>query len=593
VSTTVESGPTRPRFAATSFAPGHVVVLAAAGVLAGLVAFALVAGSARYEEPIAAAAVGLVTAWSFIGTGLLARSRGAPDRVFALMIALGFAWAVAPALGEIEGRWSHALGALVGNAACALFVHVLLAFPAGRLTTRAERSVVAVSYLNLVGVEAARLLADGPPAGDRARGTLPVVGEGVFPAPVSALQGAVAGAVAVAALAILARRWYWATRPVRRSLAPVLVAGGAVLALLLVRLLAEAAAPSLQTSLGWLGALTLAAVPLAVLGSLVQAQLARAGLGPLVLELGRAGSPGALRDALARALGDPSLRIGYWLPDAGSYVDLAGRPFELPWEGSRQATTRVERDGRHIAALVHDASLLDDPALVDAVTAAAGLALDNERLHAELRANLDDLRASRARLVEAGDAERRRLERNLHDGAQQRLVALSLSLRLAEARIPADPDAAVGLLVAAREELARALEELRELARGIHPAVLSDHGLRRALESVALRQPVPVALAVPEERLPPAVEVAAYYLISEALANIAKYAEATEASVRVTRTGAQVLIEVADDGVGGADPAAGSGLRGLGDRVAALGGTLEVDSPRGRGTRIVAEIPCE
>jgi PAS domain S-box-containing protein len=205
----------------------------------------------------------------------------------------------------------------------------------------------------------------------------------------------------------------------------------------------------------------------------------------------------------------------------------------------------------------------------------------------------EEIRASRARLIEAGDAARRRLERNLHDGAQQRLVSLSLALRLAQAKLGDDPDSATELLESASAELALALEELRELARGIHPAVLSDRGLGAALETLATRAPLPVQIErLPPARLPGPVEAAAFYVVSESLANVAKYAQATSAYVSVTQDNGYAVVEVADDGIGGADPAAGSGLRGLADRVEALDGRLEVASEPGAGTRIRAEIPC-
>jgi PAS domain S-box-containing protein len=204
----------------------------------------------------------------------------------------------------------------------------------------------------------------------------------------------------------------------------------------------------------------------------------------------------------------------------------------------------------------------------------------------------DALAASRARLVAASDAERRRLERNLHDGAQQRLVTLALSLRLAEARIESDPEAARATLARAREDLSVALAELRELARGLHPGVLAERGLGPALDAAAGRAPVPVEIvSVPDERLPESVEVAAYYVVSEALTNVAKYANAGSARVEVSRANGRIVVEVSDDGVGGADAASGSGLRGLADRIGALNGTLTVESPHGRGTRIRAEIP--
>jgi signal transduction histidine kinase len=210
----------------------------------------------------------------------------------------------------------------------------------------------------------------------------------------------------------------------------------------------------------------------------------------------------------------------------------------------------------------------------------------------ERQRNLEELRASRSRLVQAGDAERRRLERNLHDGAQQRLVSLSLALRLALAKLHDQPHEAETLLRNAAEELSLALGELRELARGIHPAILTDRGLAAALEAVAARAPVPVELeALPDDRLPGPVEAAAFYVVAESLTNVAKYAHASAAKVRVDATNGVAVVEVSDDGVGGADPGRGSGLRGLADRVEALDGRLEVESSPGHGTQVRAVIP--
>jgi signal transduction histidine kinase len=203
----------------------------------------------------------------------------------------------------------------------------------------------------------------------------------------------------------------------------------------------------------------------------------------------------------------------------------------------------------------------------------------------------EELRASRSRIMEAGLAERRRLERNLHDGAQQRLVSLSLALRLAKAKLSKDPPGAEELLAAAADELNQALEELRELARGIHPAVLTDRGLEPALQALAQRSTIPVDIETPPRRLPAQVEAAAYYVVSEALANVAKYAQASSVSVRVAHENGRVLVGVKDDGVGGADPTRGTGLRGLSDRIAALDGRLEVESRPGQGTTVRAEIP--
>jgi len=263
-------------------------------------------------------------------------------------------------------------------------------------------------------------------------------------------------------------------------------------------------------------------------------------------------------------------------------------------------TVRQRKDGTLVAVSIAAAPVRDGSGRVIGnmvaytdITERKAQAAEVHRLNAELHARLEELAASRARIVAAGDVERRRLERNLHDGAQQRLVTLALSLRLALAKLDSDPAAARAVLADAGEELALALAELRELARGLHPAVLTDHGLRAAVEMLAGRAPVPVEIAdIPDERLPEPVEAAAYYLIAEALTNVAKYARASAVRVRVAASDAGVSVEVSDDGVGGADPAAGSGLRGLADRVEALGGSLDVVSPAGAGTSLRAEIPA-
>jgi signal transduction histidine kinase len=295
---------------------------------------------------------------------------------------------------------------------------------------------------------------------------------------------------------------------------------------------------------------------------------------------------GPVREMLAESLGDHTVSIAYWLPDRERFVDEFGRPVELPEPGTGRAWTAVDRDGRRVAAIIHDASLDTSPELVMAAAAASSLALDNERLKADLQARVEELRLSRLRIMEAGDAARRRIERDLHDGAQQQLVSLALDLRMLKARLK---DPAIDDLSA---RLATALAELRELARGIHPAILTDRGLTPAINSLADRGTVPIETDVEElERLPAPVEAAAYFLVAEALTNVARYAEASSARVEVRRDGEELVVEVVDDGVGGVDPSVGTGLRGLDDRVAAVGGTLEIDSPIGGGTRVRARIP--
>jgi signal transduction histidine kinase len=330
--------------------------------------------------------------------------------------------------------------------------------------------------------------------------------------------------------------------------------------------------------------LALVAIPFAVLIALLRGRYARAmAVSGLVERVGRAAQHRrGLRDALADALGDPELQLAYWLPEREQFVDAAGRPVAVT-----DTCVRVEREERVVGAIRSTA----EPELVQGVAAAAALAMENERLEAELRARIEELRESRARLVEAGDAERRRLERDLHDGAQQRLVALALTLRLARAK--AGDGEAAEMIEAAAAELAQATAELRELARGIHPAVLTDRGLLPAVDALAARAPLPVEVeGVPAERLPAGVEAAAYFLVAEALTNVSRYAAAEHAEVRMERQNGTLVVEVRDDGVGGADPAAGSGLRGLADRLAALDGRLEVRSPQGAGTVVRAEVPC-
>jgi signal transduction histidine kinase len=328
------------------------------------------------------------------------------------------------------------------------------------------------------------------------------------------------------------------------------------------------------------------------LAGLLHARLARSAVGDLILELRPNPSPKGLRDALAHALRDPSLTLVYWLPEFGTYAGLDGRPVALPSPETGVATTLIDRDGVPVAALLHDGWLAEEPELLAAVTAAAAIALENARLDVELRARLQELRGSRARMVEVADKERQRLERNLHDGAQQRLVALSLELSLLGSELSSDKGAQERLDRAQRQ-IAVSLSELREIARGIHPAVLTAHGLGVALEQLAALAPVRVRLAVETEgRLPEALEVAAYYLVCETLTNVGKYAQASSATVDVSRSNSRVLIEVTDDGIGGADTERGGGLRGIADRVEALDGRLRIWSPVGGGTRIRAEIPC-
>jgi signal transduction histidine kinase len=391
---------------------------------------------------------------------------------------------------------------------------------------------------------------------------------------------------------VLVARRRSAGRPLRRSAALLVDSFG--LALVMIAALFVTGAfdsPAFET-IRRATFVVIGLAPAAFLAGLLSARLARSTLADLLLEMRADPAPGDLRDALARALRDPSLTLAYWLPEYETWADVDGRPTSPPSAGDGRAITLIDRGGERVAALTHDASLGDDPELLEAVSAAAGISLETARLHAELAARLEELRGSRVRVIEAGQKERQRLERNLHDGAQQRLVALSLELSMLKKRLDADAEASTRL-DHAHSEIALSLEELRDVARGLHPAVVSGHGLAVALESLAARATVPVRLNVElEDRLPEPVEVAAYYLVSESLANIGKHAQATSATIDVTRDNGEVVVEVVDDGIGGADTERGSGLRGLADRVEALDGRLRVWTPRGHGTRVRAEIPC-
>jgi signal transduction histidine kinase len=274
-------------------------------------------------------------------------------------------------------------------------------------------------------------------------------------------------------------------------------------------------------------------------------------------------------------------------------VDETGRPVSL--DDGMRAVTPIERAGERVAALVHDPAVLQDPELLRTAVAATRLAVENERLQAEVRAQLEEVHSSRARIVEAGDAERQRVERNLHDGAQQRLVTMSLSLRQLRDSLPEDAPASLassvdGLLA----ESKRAIDELRELARGIHPAILTEEGVGAAIESLAERSAVPVTIERgPQRRFPDAIEATAYFVVAEALSNVAKYASASRATVVISEEAGTLHVEVADDGIGGADIQMGTGLRGLVDRVAAVGGRITVESPAGVGTMVRAEVPVD
>ena len=522
----------------------------------------------------------------YIVAGSIAWWRRPESRLGLLMVAGGFASAFSGWQFASQGV-PYTLGAAFDILPAALFLHVVLAFPDGRLRSRVERALVGAAYTAAIGLQLVKMMLDGVGPAN----LLDVSAQPAVAAKVQHVQLLSLSTLCLIGVGVLAARRRRFGRPRRRSLA--ILIDCFALGLVMIAVLFT------MGTFAWPGFLEVQRVTLFVVGlspfafllGLLDARLARSSVGDLVLELRSDLAPQALRDALAHTLRDPSLALAYWLPDFGTYVDVEGRPVELPEDEDRSATL-IDRNGARVAALIHDRTLEDERELLAAVGAAAGMSLENGRLHAELRARVEELRGSRARVIEAGQKERQRLERNLHDGAQQRLIALSLRLSLLEKQVADEPDVREQLNEA-REEIARSLDELRAVAHGIHPAVLTGHGLGVAVESLAARASLPVRVDISlDRRLPERVEVAAYYVVSESLANVSKHAEAKRADVSVERTRETLVVEVVDDGVGGADTERGSGLRGLADRVEALGGRLRVWTPLGGGTRVRAEIPC-
>jgi len=563
----------------------------------GLIDVALILTSNHVEVRGAWAAAALFVGWGFIGAGLFAWSRRPDSSIGPLMVATGFAWFVnLVTASNVPALFIGA--AILSSVYFVTAIHMLLAAPHGQRLAPGDRRIVVAGYLlvTLGSIPFALFTDPAKNCEDCPSNPLMITDSGTFFDIWNTVISLIGLVLIVLVLRSLVLRWRRASRPERRLYAPVYAAGVALMIAVIAQL-------GLQTS-GSEGAaldivfivsvVPLALVPYLFVAAFVRTRMAQGGaVSELMTHLAEAPQPGGLRDALANALDDRTLELVYWLPEGQRYVDFRGRPYELPEDDPSRAIHAVARDGQCVAAIIYDATLIEADAHVRAVGAAASLALQNERLEAELRAKVDELRRSRERMLKIGLEERRRLERDLHDGAQQRLVAMALNIRLARAKLNEDPVAADRLLAGAGEELDSALEELRELARGIHPAVLSDRGLATALETLANRAPVPVELAeLPNGRLPEAVELAAYFVVAEALTNVAKYANATHAKVEVARENGRLVVEVEDDGIGGANPENGTGLRGLADRIAVLEGRLEIDSERGAGTTVRAQIPC-
>jgi len=499
----------------------------------------------------------LAVGWTLIGCGLVAWRRRPQSRAGPLMAATGFTWFLGN-FGDVG------MAAVAWVAAHLVYLHrgplvqLVLTYPSGRASSRLAKATVVVGYAAAVitpiwDSEVATILLAALLTGVCARDYVRAVGRArrACRAALQAVTGLSVVLVGTAAARLLL--------PEGEVSGPVLLIYGATLCVLA----------------GWL------------LAGLLVAPWDRAAVTDLVVELGEARTA-TIRGALSRALGDPSLEIGYWLPNRGAFVDAAGRMLLLPDPGSERSVTVVEREGQPVAVLLHDPAVLADPGLLEAVASAAQLAASHARLQAEVHTRVLELQASRRRILAARDNERRRLEHRLREGAERRLAQLADTLR--RSRRSASGQRTREQIARAQAQLAPTLEELRRLAHGLHPGVLSEHGLQGALAALAKDFPVPVQVTVAGDQVPSSVAVVAYFVCAEALANVAKHAGASRVAVSVTARDGRVRVEIEDDGVGGADPGRGSGLRGLADRVETAGGTLQVASVPGHGTRLTAEI---
>lgn len=537
------------------------VVVVPAAVALGIAAEWSVLHRGPLEEAVTGQAIRLAAADFVVGLvlvacGLAAWLRRSESRVGPLLVVSGFAWFLGTFAGSSIDTAAR-FGAVFVTLHRGPLAHAILSYPTGRLAGRFERVVVALSYL----AAAVSDLGESPEA-----------------------TALVVGLLLVAAVRSYAR----SAGPNRRARVLAVAAAISFAAVLLVGSAAQVAdaGPGVDRAVLWAYQAVIFGIAAAFALGLLRGGWMQATVTGLVVDLGDVPEAGMLRERLAAALGDASLAVGYWLPEEGAYFDETGRRLELPDAASGRDVTVVRDGGEPVAALVHDAGVVEERQLVESVAAAARIAVSNVRLQAEVRRQLDEIEASRRRIVEAADRERRRLERELREGAERRLAHVERVLaETAE-------DGEQGTLFAeALAEIAQARAELHEFAQGVHPRALTEDGLAAALADLARRAPVPVDLEAPRERVPPALEAAAYFVCSEALANIGKYAQASRATLQVARKDDRLVVTVRDDGVGGASFGKGSGLRGLADRVEALGGELLVESSPGAGTVISAELP--
>jgi signal transduction histidine kinase len=571
---------------------GVLVASAVAAAVVEVVTFYVNGWPGQPNPPIYAIS-SVVVLLAYLVVGLAAWQHYPGERIGLLFTVVGYGWFL-PSLTQVHAAVPFTIGVLTASVYQGGLAQLALGWPYGRLKSRIDVIVVAANYCWIIGNSALQLLFWDPGTAGCGRACpanlLMIDSSARIYRNLGSLVAIVSPAMTVTVVTLIAWRFWQArgyARPAMTSLVWVAVPIAAYIVVL-----------GLPGNLGLsdllvygFGPLILITAPAAYALEMIRTTNARRAVGAALVDLEPGPSPGRLRDALAGALGDPGLRLALPAPGGLGYTDTSGNavdPARLP-----AGSVLTPLDPGSGAVLIHDEDLRHEPDVVRAAVAVASLALEHARLQAEVETQLEQVRASRARIVAAGDAERRRLERDLHDGAQQRLVTLSLALGMARSRAAgADPELE-SLIESASKEAKEALIELRELARGIHPAVLTETGLAGAIEALVERSPAVVTIAAaPSERFPAAIEATAYFVVSEALANVAKHVPSGSAEVVVRRLPGHLKVLVSDDGAGGASPEHGTGLRGLADRVASVGGVLHLDSPPGGGTRLEADIPC-
>ncbi|MFT4050456.1 MAG: histidine kinase [Solirubrobacterales bacterium] len=525
-----------------------------------------------------------------VGLAWLIRRQSLP--IGALMIAIGFAITV-HSLYLTEWPVVAAMGRLAVYVAPVLIGHLLMIYPSGRFEARYQRGLVALGYFNAFVLAVPALLLYGPSihCSSCTVNPLQAVANDGLSQSVSIARLTISATLTTGLTIALTERWNNASRNQRKILGPMICTAGATLAVFAVLLVTELVEPDAPITATlrlatYAFALT---IPLAAAYGQIATRFARALTSKIYAG---EGSPEAIQFALQSALKDDTLRLAYWLPTQQRFADADGRAVpESEYREGRQWSS-IDANGQPLAAIVYDADKGDQSELLAVAGEAVMTPLEHARLAAELRARVEELRGSRTRLVEAADRERRRIERDLHDGAQQHLISIALNLTFAADLIHSRPNEAEMLLAESAGALAEVSAELRDLARGIHSAMLADRGLVAAVQTLADRSALPVKIdQLPDVDIPPKLESAAYFVVSESLANAARSAQARVATVRLDVRNGSLHIEVSDDGVGGADPSRGTGLTGLNDRVSALDGELEILSPAGVGTTVRATLP--